>query len=82
MIRIYTDFNARTTEGECFLLFVGEKKLADCVGDLNLHVGDLVVLYQDDGDFEVEAELKYQRVELLNKDDWIAAPNWSTLVRK
>jgi len=48
------------------------------VDDGLLRPGDRVVLFQDDDDFEVEAKIDFTFVRDLDRDSWIATPDWST----
>jgi hypothetical protein len=40
--------------------------------------GSRVILYQDEDDFEVEAELRYGFIPELQREGWLAKPDWST----
>jgi hypothetical protein len=44
--------------------------------------GDKVKLFQDENDFEVIAVLDYKYVDLLQREVWVAVPDWSTIARK
>ena len=52
------------------------------ITEIGLSIGDHVLLYQDHDDFEVEATLRYQFVDALGREAWIAYPDWDTLSRK
>ncbi|CAL80259.1 hypothetical protein BRADO6655 [Bradyrhizobium sp. ORS 278] len=82
MIKIFTDFNARTNDDLCWLLKYRERDLAPQIDALQLRKGDRIILFHDDGDFEVIAMLDYRFVEVLGRDEWVAIPDWDTLVRK
>ena len=79
MIRLYADFNASTPEGECYILMHGDVHLDSAAEHLHLNVGDRVLLYQDEDDFEVEAILDHRYVPYQLRDEWIAIPDWTTL---
>ena len=81
MIRVFTDFNARTSNGNCWILHYRDADLSGQIEALRLKVGDRILLYQDD-DFEVIASLDFQYVDVLGRSEWIAVPDWSTFVRK
>ena len=57
MLKIYSDFNERTVEGENLILYYRDKPLAEQIEALGLKKGDKVILYQDEDDFEVIATL-------------------------
>lgn len=81
MKRVYADFNARSEDGACLVLYYDEKPIEDSVGNNGLSDGDRIVLYQDEGDFEVHATLEKRSRPELNRSSWVAIPDWSTLVR-
>jgi hypothetical protein len=81
MVRIFSDFNARTKEGECWILMYGNNYLDNVVDDLCLSDGSKVILYQDDGDFDVIATLRHKYIDVLKRNAWVAAPDWSTIRR-
>ena len=78
MLRIFTDFNARTKDGVCLILVYGGEDLAEQAERLGIKKGDKVILYQDEDDFEVTASLDFQYVEMLGRETWVAYPDWST----
>jgi hypothetical protein len=82
MLRVYTDFNSEAPEGYCWLLLYEGQDLESRIGQLGLGKGDLVLLYQDEDDFEVTAALDHIHVHVLGRDAWIARPDWSTMVRR
>jgi hypothetical protein len=82
MIKVSTDFNARTVDGMCFILKYNRRDLAEQLDELKFSVGDKVQLFQDEDDFEVTAILDYRYVDILNRKAWVAIPDWPTLVRK
>jgi hypothetical protein len=55
--------------------------LAAKMPELGLSVGDNILLYQDDDDFEVIAALDYKFVDSIGSLGWVAYPDWSTLRR-
>jgi hypothetical protein len=81
-IRIYTDFNAQTPDGLCWLLLYNDEDLGSQVEKLGLGKQSKVVLYQDEDDFEVMVTLDFQYNDFLKREAWIATPDWATLVRK
>jgi len=82
MLKVFTDFNARTSDGVCWNLKHHDADLEAKIVDLKLNVGDKVQLFQDENDFEVIAALDYRYVDILKRKAWVAIPDWSTLVRK
>jgi hypothetical protein len=82
MLKVFTDFNARTSDGACWNLKYDDADLEKRADDLKLVVGDKVLLFQDENDFEVAAVLDYRHVDVLKRKAWVAIPDWSTLVRR
>jgi hypothetical protein len=82
MLKVFTDFNARTSDGVCWNLKYDEMDLEERIADLKLNVGDRVQLFQDENDFEVTAVLDYRYVDILKRKAWVAIPDLSKLVRK
>jgi hypothetical protein len=82
MLKLFTDFNARTPDGICWNLKLDGKDFEERARDLKPSVGDVVLLFQDEDDFEVEAVLDRRYVDILGKRVWVAVPDWSTLMRK
>ena len=82
MLKIFADFNARTNDEACFVLFYRDVALGTQIEELRLSKGDKVILYQDEDDFEVTATLDIRYVNVLERETWVAVPDWSTLVRK
>jgi hypothetical protein len=82
MLKVFTDFNARTSDGVCWILKYDDADLEKRIDDLKFIVGDKVQLFQDENDFEVTAVLDYRYVDVLKRKTWVAVPDWSTLVRK
>jgi hypothetical protein len=82
MIKVFTDFNARTPDNICWNLNYQGNDLSEQASDLRLKRGDKVILYQDENDFEVMGTLDFRYISLLARETWIAVPDWSTLVRK
>ena len=81
MVKVFTDFNARTPDGVCFILKYRGANLEGQLVELGLGKGDKIVLYQDD-DFEVTATLDMRYVDLLKRESWVAVPDWSTVIYK
>jgi hypothetical protein len=83
MIRVYADFNARTLDGDCFILYYEGIELENCIERLGLTKGSRITLHQDDmgpfSSFDVEAVLTYGYVEQLQREAWTAKPDNSTL---
>jgi hypothetical protein len=48
------------------------------VDDKILRPGEIVILFQDNDDFEVQAEVNFVFVSELERDIWVAIPDWST----
>lgn len=82
MLKLYTDFNDQTNDGLCWILYYNSKVLESQVSQLNLKPGDKVILYQDEGDFEVVATLDFRWVDFLGREAWVAVPDWSTILRE
>ena len=82
MLKVFSDFNAIAAGDVCWLLVYQGSDLAEQAGSLNLKKGDKVVLYQDEDDFEVTASLDFRYVSMLERDTWVAIPDWSTILRK
>jgi hypothetical protein len=76
-LRLYADFNSRTPEGACWILYYNDASADGTV----LERGLRVILFQDEGDFEVEADIDFRYVDALMRDAWIALPDWPTLIR-
>lgn len=82
MIKVCADFNARTKDDDaCFILIYKKIALEKQIENLALVKGDKIILYEDEGDFEVIARLDFRHVEGLGRKAWVAIPDWSTLVR-
>jgi hypothetical protein len=75
MLKVFTDFNARTSDGVCWNLKYDEMDLEERIADLKLNVGDRVQLFQDENDFEVTAVLDYRYVDILKRKAWVAIPD-------
>jgi hypothetical protein len=75
---MYTDFN-EYMDGMCFILHYQGKPLQEQMAELGLTVGDEVVLYQDEDDFEVTATLDFSYVNRLGRHVWVARPHWPTI---
>jgi hypothetical protein len=81
MPRVFTDFNARTPDGLCWLLKFNNSEIEQQIKQLGLRKGDKMLLYQDEDDFNVTATIDFRYVDALGRETWVAAPDWSTLVR-
>jgi hypothetical protein len=82
VLKVFTDFNARSPNDVCWLLKYQGKDLSDQAAALELNRGDKIVLYQDGDDFEVIATLDFRHVDTLARETWVAIPDWNTLERK
>jgi hypothetical protein len=82
MIRIYADFNDKTADGGYWILQFDDMPIEEKITEMGLSSGDHVLLYQDNDDFEVEATLHYNFVDVIGHEGWVAYPDWSTLTRK
>jgi len=82
MLRVFTDFNARTPDGICWNLIYQGSELDKQADNLHLAKGDKIILFQDEDDFEVIATLDFGNVDVLGRETWVAIPDWSTLERK
>lgn len=82
MLWVYCDFNDATPDEEYFILFHNRQPLDDCAQGLGLAIGDKVILYQDDDDFEVLGTLNFKYIALALRECWVAVPDWSTVIRK
>jgi hypothetical protein len=65
-------------EDQGWRLLYGDEDLAEQAEKLGIEVGDKVILYQDEDDFEVTASLDFRYVEFLGRETWVAYPDWST----
>jgi len=81
MIALYADFNNRTPEGGCWILQHEGADIDVNASSLGLSPGDRVLLYQDEGGFEVAASLAFKFVESVGRETWVAFPDWSTMTR-
>lgn len=82
MTKVYCDFNDFTADDLYWLLYVDDVPLSDVAEKLGLREGDRVVLFQDEGDFEVEATLHFGRTDPLFLGERLCArPDWRTLKR-
>lgn len=79
---MWTDFNAKTQDGVCWLLKYNNVALESQASSLHMAKGDKIILYQDGDDFDVTAKLDRRYVAALEREVWVAVPDWSTLVRK
>lgn len=82
MLKVFADFNDRTSDGACWNLRHDGNDLEKKIDELGLIKGDRVQLFQDEDDFEVVAVLDFRYVDIMQRDVWVAVPDWSTLVRK
>jgi hypothetical protein len=82
MLKVFTDFNARTVDGVCWILVYQGSDLDERTDELHLRKGDKIILFQDKDDFEVTATLDVRYVDVLGRVALVAIPDWSTLERK
>lgn len=61
MLRVYCDFNDGTEDDRYWILYYQGKPLQDQIDQLGLIGGQRVLLYQDEGDFEVEGTLLFDQ---------------------
>jgi hypothetical protein len=78
MLKVYTDFNEMTRDELCWVLWYEDRPLSDQIEELGLGRGSKLTLYQD---FEVTATLDFRFVDALERETWVAIPDWSTIVR-
>ncbi len=79
MRRVYCDFNDSDADDHYWILYIDQKPMEQC----DPQEGELVLLFQDDNDFEVEAVLLKRYIPwAIPAERWVARPNWSTLVRQ
>jgi hypothetical protein len=81
MLRLFTDFQAVTSDGACWILRHDGKDIKETADELNIHPGDNIILDAHE-DFEVLATLEFKYVEYLSYDSWVAIPDWSTRAEK
>ena len=81
MLRVWTDFNARTANELCWILVYRNADLGNQIDELGLVRGDKILLFQDD-DFQVEAALDFLYVDMQAREMWVAIPDCSTFIRK
>lgn len=77
MRRVYCDFNERMENDAHIVLFIDERRIEDC----DPVEGERLILFQDEGDFEVEGVLSFRGSEWFGRPTWTAFPDWQTLVR-
>lgn len=84
MLKLYCDFNGQDLK-RYFLLRVPDDtdglwpELEVRAKDLGIKAGDRVILFQDVGDFEVEATLGFGSSDTFSATRWYAVPDWNTL---
>ena len=74
MLRVFTDFNARCVDGNCWILIYNGVPIDGTL----VKIGDKIIILQDEDDFEVVAKVDFRFVESLGRYDWVAIPDWST----
>ncbi len=82
MIKLYADFNDRTPDGGCWILQHEGTDIEAKVPELGLSIGDSILLYQDEDDFEVIATLDFKFVDVIGREAWVAFPDWNTVNRE
>jgi hypothetical protein len=80
MLRLWTDFNSGTDADEFFILRHDgpERRLPD---PASVNVGQRILLFQDEDDFEVEAELCLGYLDAVRDVSWYAVPDRTTIRR-
>jgi hypothetical protein len=82
VIKVYCDFNDRTEDECCWTLLYANCSLETQMTQLGLNNGDRVILFQDEGDFEVEAILLVRQMHpYFIGEKLCARPDWTTLRR-
>lgn len=74
MLTLFTDFNATTSDGLCYILVHGDNPVDRAL----LREGETVLLYQDEDDFEVEAVIRSRFLPELGYTTFVAIPDWPT----
>ena len=67
MIKVYADFNDKTPDDGYRILQHDGTDLAEKVSQLGLSVGDQILLYQDEDDFEVVGTLDFKFVDTIGR---------------
>jgi hypothetical protein len=83
VLKVYCDFNDRTADERYWILSYNHQPLGSVAAALGLADGDRVILFQDEGDFEVEATLLFNQnePEAFFGSLLCAKPDWETLRR-
>ncbi len=82
LIRVEADFNSGTIHNYPWILIHNGRSLDEQLNELNLSVGDSVLLFADDGDLTVPAKLAMEFAEDLGREVLCAIPDWDQLVLK
>jgi len=72
MFKIYAEFNDRTADDGYWILLHDGADLAGQVSQFDLSIGDQVLLYQDENDFEVTATLDFKFVDTIGRSSCVA----------
>jgi hypothetical protein len=75
-LRVYCDFNDGDDTTGYWILHYNSRPLADQIDELGLSEESEVILYQDEGDFEVPGIIKRGR-NWWGEDSWLAVPDWN-----
>jgi hypothetical protein len=67
-----------TGDGLCWNMWSNNEDAQKIAKNIGLYSGQRVLLFQDEGDFEVEAVLSFQHIKEVGYDCWVAKPDWST----
>lgn len=79
MMRVQADMNAITSDGKVYVLMVNGRRVEDDPNFQLFRPGQKVILYQDEGDFEVDAEVGFGMIERFSTPVWYAIPDDATL---
>jgi hypothetical protein len=77
MLTVTTDFQAIEADGACWILRYNGVDLDKIAREQGICQGDRVILDAFE-DFEVVGTLDFKFVAALNRDGWVAYPDWST----
>jgi enoyl-CoA hydratase len=77
--RVYCDFNDGSEENGYWILFFEGRPLDQCMAEGRLTDGERIILYQDPGDLEIAAVLKWGKTD-WGDERWVAIADWSTVM--
>ena len=81
MLRLFTDFHAVDPDGYLFILKHDGNDLENVAEKLGVARGDEVILDAHDG-FELSGILEFRYVVNLDRQTWVALPDWATRTEK